>query len=260
MVNLTQRWVEIYLKENPDVSIQITGGGSGTGVAALLNGTANIATISRELKDSEIKKAVSLNVNPVQFKVALDGIAVIVHPSNQIDTLSIDQIKNIFSGKVTNWNQIGGGDKKIVLYGRENSSGTYELFKQNILGRDENDRQIDFSPSTQVLQGTAALGEAITRDPKGIGYGGVGYFAHRKDLKVLYIRSSNSLKAISPVSGSKVNFEVIWNGDYPLSRFLYCYTNGEPTGKVKDFLNFITSPDGQKAVVNMEYIPLPSVN
>ncbi len=260
MVNLTQRWVENYLNKNPEVSIQVSGGGSGTGIAALLNGTADIANISRELKESEKKKAASLNINPVQFKVALDGIAVIVHPSNKVDTLTAEQIKNIFSGKIKNWKYLGGEDKQIVIYSRENSSGTYELFKQKILGRDEEDRQIDFSPSTQVLQGTAALGEAIAKDSKGIGYGGVGYFAKRNDLKVLYIRKNDSSEAVSPIENGRVNFEVIWNGKYPLSRYLYCYTNGKPKSAVADFLDFITSEEGQKAVVNMEYIPLASFN
>lgn len=258
MINLTQRWAEEYMKANNNVSIQITGGGSGTGIAALLNGTANIANISRELKEQELNKAKDLNITPYKIKVALDGIAIIVSPSNPIDTLTMNQLRDIFSGKYTNWKQLGGNDMRIVLYGRENSSGTYEYFKQRILGRDVNDNPIDFSTSTQVLQGTAALGEAVARDKKGIGYGGVGYFVLRNDLKVIHIKADKNIRAISPVMDNSVNYKMIWDGEYPLSRYLYCYTNGKPSGEVKDFINFVLSEEGQQVVEDMEYIPLPS--
>lgn len=256
MVNLTQRWAEEYMKLHPEVSIQVTGGGSGIGIAALLNGTVQIANISRELKNREMQNAAALKIEPVQFKVSLDGIAVIVHPSNPVDTLSLQQIKDIYSGKITNWKNAGGLNQNIVLYGRENSSGTYEYFKEIVLGKDDSGSQIDFARRTQVLQGTAALGEAVAHDKKGIGYGGVGYFALRNDLKVLHIKLSETGSAKSPVENGRLNFQIIWNGEYPLSRYLYCYTNGQPKEGVKEFLDFIQSPAGQKIVEEMEYIPL----
>ncbi len=256
MVNLTQKWAEVYMSKNPGVSVQVTGGGSGTGIAALFNGTANIANISREFKESELSKLPDLEIKPVQFKVALDGIAIIVHSGNPVDTLTIEQLRDIFSGKIKNWNEAGGTDQDIVLYGRENSSGTYEFFKTTILGRDRSGRQIDFSQSMQVLQGTSQLGEAISKDIKGIGYGGVGYFALRNDLKTIFIKSSLKAKAISAIENGKVNYEAIRNGTYPLSRYLYCYTNGEPKEEVKGFIDFILSDEGQKIVRQMEYIPL----
>jgi len=258
MVNLAQKWAEIYMQKNPNVSIQVTGGGSGTGVAALLNGTTDLANASRELKKSELETAKEKGVTPVVYDVALDGIALIVHPDNKIDNLTIKQLSEIFSGKITNWKQLGGSDMIITLYGRENSSGTYEFFKDHVLGKDESGKQIDYSPSTQVLQGTAALGEAVARDVKGIGYGGVGYFALRNDVKILHIKKDAESPAISPAENGKVNYEAIWNGDYSISRYLYCFTNGDATGELKKYIDFILSSEGQKLVESMEYIPLPA--
>jgi len=257
MVNLAQKWAEVYMQNNPNVSIQVTGGGSGTGVAALLNGTLDLANSSRELKDSELETAKQKGVAPVVYEVALDGIAVIVHPDNQIDNLTVKQVSDIFSGKITNWKQLGGPDMIITLYGRENSSGTYEFFKDHVLGKDESGKQIDYATSTQVLQGTAALGEAIARDVKGIGYGGVGYFALRNDVKILHIKKDETSPAVSPSEKGKVNYNAIWSGDYSISRYLYCFTNGQATGELKTYIDFILSPEGQKLVESMEYIPLP---
>ena len=257
MVNLSQKWAEEYMKLNPNVSIQVTGGGSGTGVAALLNKTTDLANSSRELKSSELEEAKTKGVTPVVYEVALDGIAVIVHSQSKVDNLTLQQVSDIFAGKIKNWKELGGDDMPITLYGRENSSGTYEFFKEHVLGKDANGKQVDYSPSTQVLQGTAALGEAVARDVKGIGYGGVGYFAERNDIKILHIKKDENSTAISPAENNKVNYDVIWNGDYSISRYLYCFTNGEASGKVKDFMDFITSEAGQNVVKTMEYIPLP---
>lgn len=257
MVNLSQKWAEIYMQNNPNVSIQVTGGGSGTGVAALLNGTTDLANSSRELKSVELDKAKSLNITPFIYEVALDGIAVIVHPENGIDNLTIKQVSDIFAGKIKNWKEIGGSDMPITLYGRENSSGTYEFFKEHVLGKDADGRQVDYAPSTQVLQGTAALGEAVARDVKGIGYGGVGYFAERNDVKILHIKKDDNSIAISPAENGKVNYDQIWNGEYSISRYLYCFTNGKASGALKDFVDFILSAEGQELVTKMEYIPLP---
>jgi phosphate transport system substrate-binding protein len=251
MVNLAQKWAEVYMQKNKNISIQVTGGGSGTGIAALLNGTTDIAASSRELKSSEISSANSRGINPVEYEVALDGLALIVHPGNPINELSLLQVKNIFTGKMKNFKDAGGNDLSITLYGRENSSGTYEFFKEHVLNK------ADFTPSTQVLQGTAALGEAVARDRKGIGYGGVGYFAERNDVKILAIKNNDDDASISPVIGHNINYEVIWDGSYSISRSLFCYTDGEPKQEVKDFLDFIISAEGQTLVKEMEYIPLP---
>ena len=256
MVNLSQKWAEVYMQLNPNVSIQVTGGGSGTGVAALLNGTTHIANSSRELKDIEYEKAKSLGITPKVYDVALDGLALIVHTDNKINELTLEQIKDIFTGKVTNWKQVGGDDIPITLYGRENSSGTYEFFKEHVLGKDENGKQRDYATSTQVLQGTAALGEAVARDTKGVAYGGVGYFAQRTDIKIIAVKKDKGSQAIFPAHNGKVNYNAIWNGDYSISRYLYCFTQDKPSKDVNDFFNFILSEEGQKLVLQMEYIPL----
>ena len=196
MVNLTQKWAEVYMNKNPNVSIQVTGGGSGNGIVSLFNGTATIANISRELKDKEIQKAIEYNVSPYKIKAALDGIAIIIHPSNKIDSLTIENIRDIYTGRITNWQEIGGRNSKIILYGRENSSGTYEYFKETVLGKDEQGKPFDFISRTQVLQGTASLAEAVSKDKNGIGYGGVGYFALRNDLKILAVKKSKEEKEL----------------------------------------------------------------
>lgn len=256
MVNLTLTWAENLMQKDQSLSIQVTGGGSGTGIAAILNGTADVANVSRDLKERELQKAAKLGVEPILHKAALDGIAIVVNPSNDIDTLTIPQIRDIFSGKVNNWKEVGGNDLRIVLYGRENSSGTYEYFKSVIL-KTEKESQ-DFATSTQVLQGTSSLAEAVALDRRGIGYGGVGYFTKREDVKIIYIKSETTKKAISPVQNGELNYRAIWNGEYPLSRFLYCLTNGEPKGAAKKYIEFISSDAGQKLVEEMEYIPLPN--
>ncbi len=258
MVNLSQRWAEVYMQKNPNVSIQVTGGGSGTGIAALLNGTTNVANASRELKESELKDASQRGITPKVFEVALDGIAVIVHPDNPIGTLTVKQLSDIFTGKIKNWKEVGGKDSPITLYGRENSSGTYEFFREHILGKDDKGVQKDYASNTQVLQGTAALGEAVARDIKGIGYGGVGYFAERKDVKILGIQADKNAEVVFPAKGEKVNYDDIWSGKYSISRYLYCLTDGKPKPEIQAFLDFIVSTDGQELVKQMEYIPLPS--
>ena len=257
MVNLSQKWAEEYMKKNETTSIQVTGGGSGTGIAALLNGTTDMANVSRDMKDKEIESLKEAGFEPIKYEVALDGIAVIVHLENTLDEITVEQLSRIFTGRITNWKEVGGSDMPITLYGRENSSGTYEFFKDNVLGKDERGVKRDFAVTTQVLQGTAALGEAVARDSKGVGYGGVGYFAQRNDVKILKVKADANAPAIAPAENGKVNYEAIWNGAYSISRYLYCFTTDKSDAKVKDFMNFILSDEGQKLVENMEYIPLP---
>jgi phosphate transport system substrate-binding protein len=257
MVNLAQKWAEVYMQNNPQISIQVTGGGSGTGVASLLNRTTDIANSSRELKKSEYEKAQQSNINPRVYEVALDGLAVIVSPKNNVTELTLEQVSDIFTGKIKNWKELGGSDLPITLYGRENSSGTYEFFKEHVLGKDAKGVTKDFATNTQVLQGTAALGEAVARDNKAIGYGGVGYFAERNDIKILGIKEDNNSPAVLPSENGEVNYEAIWDKSYSISRYLYCFTDGQPSEAVQGFLDFIISPEGQKLVETMEYIPLP---
>ncbi len=260
MVNLTRLWAEKYMENKPNISIQINGGGSGTGIASLLNGTANIANISRELKTNEIEKANRLNIIPTKHIVALDAIAVIVNPENKVDSLTIKQLRDIFSGKITNWKFVGGIDKEISLFGRENSSGTYEFMKEYVLHDKTKNVFYDFAPSTQVLQGTSALTESIRKDKHAVGYGSLGYFAKKRGVKILKIVNEQTGYSINLMKNKNIDYSVIWSGKYPLSRYLYCYTNGESNNESNEFIRFITSKAGQKIVMEMEYIPLTAIN
>ncbi len=256
MVNLVLKWAERYDQTAKNHSIQVTGGGSGTGVAALINGTVNIATISRELKSRELKAAQSRGVFPVKTAVALDGIAIIVNKDNPVDSLTYEQLREIYTGEISNWKDVGGNDLKILLYGRENSSGTYEFFRKSVLYDSLSGSSYEFHASTRVLQGTAALGEAVSYNVNGIGYGGVGYFYNHDDLKILKLKNGENSPAISPVLNNKLNEEAIRSGEYLLARKLYCFTNGEPKGLVKSFIDYTLSDAGQKIVKEMRYISL----
>jgi phosphate transport system substrate-binding protein len=179
LVILAQKWAEVYMQKNPDTKIQVTGGGSGTGFAALQNQQTDLANASRKIKAKEVEACFkAFGKRPTEYKVALDGLSVYVHESNPIKQLSIEQIKSIFTGKVRNWKDVGGPDLPITLYSRENSSGTYEFFKENVLGGQ------DFAASAQAMPGTAALLQAVARDNKGIGYGGAAYGQGAKHIMV----------------------------------------------------------------------------
>lgn len=257
MVNLVQKWAEEYMKLHPDVSIQVTGGGSGTGIAALMNGTTDIAASSRELKPKEKELASEKKIEYKQYEVALDGLAIIVNPANKLDSITMEQARDIFIGKIKNYSELGGSASDITLYGRENSSGTYEFFKEHVLGKDEKGNVYEFAPSTQVLQGTAALAEAVAKDVKGIAYGGVGYFAHRNDVKILKIKKDKNAPAIAPASTGKIDYQHIWTKEYSISRYLYLFSAGKESETTKGFLEYVLSEAGQKQVETMEYIPLP---
>ncbi|MDH4070425.1 MAG: PstS family phosphate ABC transporter substrate-binding protein [Ignavibacteria bacterium] len=242
MVILSQRWAEKYMATHPDVTIQVTGGGSGTGISALINGTTDICNSSRPIKDSERKKlAERYGSRGIEIKCALDGLAVYVHKSNKIKDLSLADLKNIYTGKVTNWKDLGGEDKKIILYGRENNSGTYVYFAENVLLGE------DFHASTQTLPGTASVVNAVSKDPEGIGYGGAAY---AEGIRPVAIRTDNDSPALEPT------MENIASGNYPISRFLYLYLRSRPEGEIKQFVDWILSDEGQSIVTEVGYFPI----
>ena len=257
MVNLSKIWAIEFMNKYPNISVQINGGGSGTGIASLINNTGQIANVSRELKQSEIDNAKLHNINPVKHIVALDAIAIIVNKNNKIDSLDFGQLRDIFTGKITNWKHVGGLNSKINLFGRENSSGTYEFFKHAVLNDNKNKISYDFASSMQVLQGTSSLVEAIAGDINAIGYGSLGYFAKRTDVKIIKIKKDKLHNAVALLINGQINYKLIWQGNYPLSRYLYCYTGNNNNSSVNNYLNFIKSSVGQKLVKEMEYIPLP---
>ena len=242
MVILAQRWAETYMSKHPGVTVQVTGGGSGVGISALINGTTDVCNSSRPMKQSEVDKLKArFNVLGVEIKAAKDGLAIYVNESNPVQELSIDQLKGIYTGAITNWKEFGGPYAKIILYGRENSSGTYVYFKDNVLKGD------DFSPMTQTMPGTAAVVNAVSKDKFGIGYGGAAYAKGIKDVKVK--KDAGSL-------GYLPTEENVKSGKYPISRYLYLYTRNRPTGALKEYIDWILSSEGQQIVTKVGYFPV----
>jgi len=252
MVILGQRWAEEFMKANQDVTIQVTGGGSGTGIAALINGTTALANSSRPIKDEEKAQAKKNGINVVEFKTAMDGLAVVVNSANPVQHLSMKQIGKIYTGYINNWKEVGGPDKRILRYSRESNSGTYVYFKEHVL------LNRDYAADTQTMPGTSALAEAVSKDPAAIGYGGVAYFAGIPKIRILSVAKDEGSAPVSPLkTDGSVNYDVIWNQQYPISRYLFVYSAGTPQGDTKKFLDWIVGPTGQEIVAKVEYIPLP---
>lgn len=241
MVILAQKWAEVYMKKNPSQTIQVTGGGSGVGISALINGSTDIATSSRPMKASETQKLKArFNSLGVEIPCAKDGISIYVNKANGVSELTVKQIGQIFSGQITNWKQVGGVDAGIKLYGRESSSGTFVFFKDNVV-------KTDYAPSCQTLPGTAAIVNAVKKDKFGIGYGGAAYAEGVKDCKV---KKDDKSPAYLPTA------ETIKNKTYPISRYLYMYLRNRPTGEMKAFIDWILSPEGQKIIEGVGYFPV----
>ncbi len=245
LVILAQKWAEVYMGKNPSTKIQVTGGGSGVGIAALQNKTTDLCNSSRKMRAAEIANCVQTfaGKRPTEYKVALDGLSVFVNADNPIKEISLEQLEQVFTGKVRNWKQLGGADAPITVYSRENSSGTYEFFKEHVLkGR-------DFAASAQTMPGTAALLQAVAKDKGAIGYGGAAYGQGAKHLAV---KKTQDSPAIEPTE------ETVVKGTYPIWRYLYVYVNPAlDKGEVGAYLNWIRGNDGQALVKDIGYFPLP---
>jgi len=244
LVILAQKWAEVYMGAHADVKIQVTGGGTGTGFAALQNQTTDLCDASRKAKATEIANCIkAFNKRPTEYKVALDGLSVYVNAENAVKELTVAQVGDIFTGRLNNWKQVGGADAPITLYSRENSSGTYEFFKEHVL------KGADFAASAQTMPGTAAILQAVAKDKNGIGYGGAAYGAGAKHLG---IKKDDASPAIDPTE------ENVIAGKYPVWRYLFIYVNPAlDKGEVAAYLNWIRSDDGQKVVKDVGYFPLP---
>lgn len=241
MVIMAQRWAEAYMAKHPGAVIQVTGGGSGTGISALLNGTTDICNASRPMKGSERAKLQERYATlGVEIKSAKDGLSLYINEANGLQELTLAQIKDIYTGKTTNWKQLGGDDAKIIVYGRENNSGTYVFFKDNVLGGG------DYMPGMQSMPGTAAVVNAVAKDKNGIGYGGAAYAKGIREVKVK--KDANS-PAYAPTA------ENVKSGVYPLSRYLYMYTAKRPSGAVKEYIDWILSAEGQAIAIQVGYFP-----
>jgi phosphate transport system substrate-binding protein len=241
MVILAQKWAELYMKNNPTVSIQVTGGGSGVGITALINGTTDIANSSRPMKQTEIEKLKArYNTLGVQIPCAKDGITIFMNEANRVQELTLKQLSDIYQGKIRNWKEVGGNDAEIRMYGRENSSGTYTYFHDEVI-------KADYTASVQSLPGTAAVVNAVKKDVNGIGYGGAAYAVGVKHAKVK--KDANS-PAFLPTE------ENIGKGVYPITRFLYMYMRNRPTGDTKKYIDWILSQEGQMVVTEVGYFPV----
>jgi phosphate transport system substrate-binding protein len=245
MVILAKKWAEVYMGKHSDVQIQVTGGGSGTGFAALQNKTSDLANASRPIKSAEVAACIkAFGKKPNEYKVALDGLSVYVNESNPLKELTVDQLGAIFTGTVTNWKELGGSDEAIVVYSRENNSGTYEFFKEHVL------KGKDFVASAQTMPGTAALLQAVAKDKRGIGYGGAAYGAGAKHL---LIKKDATSPAIEPTE------ENVVKGTYPIWRYLYVYVNPAlDKDEIAAYLKWARTDEGQKLVKEVGYYPLPA--
>ncbi len=248
MVNLGQAWAESYMQKNPEALIAVTGGGSGTGIASLLSGTCDIAETSRTINEKEFEQAKKNNIEPIEFKVALDGLAVVVNPKNPIGQLTVDQVADIFTGKIKNWKEVGGADLQIVLLSREVNSGTHVYFKEHVLRKGEAKDPEEFSEGALLMSSSQAIADEITQNENAIGYYGMGYISPQQ--KVVAIAKD----AASPYNPPTI--ENVISGKYYISRPLLMYTKGQPTGIVKDFVDFVLSPEGQAIVKQIDFVPV----
>jgi phosphate transport system substrate-binding protein len=248
IVNLALAWAEKYQSEHPDVSVAVTGGGSGTGIAALINKTTNIANASRKIKAEEVAEAKKNGVDPMEHTIARDAIAVIVNPSNPVGQLTMQQISDIYSGKISNWSEVGGEDRPIVRLSREVNSGTHVYFLETVIRMGKKDNKIFFSPDTLLLPSSEGIVSEVRQNPNAIGYDGLGYVP--SDLKTIAIAPEQGQPYILP-SIATVNDKT-----YPIARDLYMYTDGEPTGPLKDYLDWILSPEAQQIVADQGFVPV----
>jgi phosphate transport system substrate-binding protein len=243
MVHLVTAWAEAYMGAHPDTQISVTGGGSGTGIAAMINGTTGLCMASRGVKSKERDLAKTGGIDFRELTVGRDGIAVVVHPDNPVSDLTLDQLRQVFNGTLKNWNQIGGPDQAIQVLSRESNSGTYVFFNEQVLEKDDYGREVRLMPSS------AAIVQSVDQDKWSIGYVGLGY-AEGSSVKVIAVKTDASSAAVTPSLAS------IRDGSYPIARPLFMYSNGEPVGLAKAFLDSALSVNGQEIVAETGYIPI----
>ena len=248
MVNLGQAWAEKYMEKNPTDFVAVTGGGSGTGLSSLISGTCDIATSSRNIKEKEISLAKQKGINPNEIKVALDGLAVVVNPNNPVGKLTLAQLADIFTGRVTNWKELGGKGEKIVVLSREVNSGTHVYFKEHVLRKNDPNSKEEFVSSALMLSSSQAIADEVAGNSAAVGYYGMGYIS--KKQKPLSLAKDEKSEYEMPT------IENVVNGKYPISRPLFLYTNGVPTGLVKKFVDFALSKEGQEIVTKTDFVPI----
>ena len=236
------------MEENPNEFIAVTGGGSGTGIAALINSSCEIAECSRSMKKEEINLAQSKDVNPLEHIVALDGIAVVVNPKNPVSKLTMEQLRGIFMGTIKNWKEVGGEDKQIVILSREVNSGTHVFFKEHVLRRGKEKGPEEFAADALLMPSSQAIADEVANNTSAVGYYGMGYISPKQ--KVISVSKDEKSEYVSP------SIDNVVKGKYPISRPLYIYTNGQPEGLVKKFLDFTLSKEGQEIVLKLDFVPI----
>jgi len=247
MVNLALAWAEAFQDEHPDTRIAVTGGGSGTGLAALINGTIDIANASRQIKKEEVDRAEANKITPVEHIVARDAIAVIVHPSNPVEHISLQQVSDIYTGKITNWRQVGGENRPIVLLSRESNSGTHVFFLEQVIRLGDSKSKVLFAPDTLLLPSSEGIMAEAQQNPNAIGYDGLGYVTPAVKM-VAVARDANGSFVLPSI-------ESVNNKTYPIARDLYMYTVGRPTGQIAKYLEWIAGPAGQEIVAKLGFVP-----
>ncbi|MEA5001190.1 MAG: phosphate ABC transporter substrate-binding protein [Endomicrobiaceae bacterium] len=252
IVNLVQVWAEKFVELNKTSNIGVTGGGTGTGFAALLNHTCDIAMASRQAEEREITLAKEKDIHYKEYIVGLDGLAVLVNKNNPVNKLTIQQLRDIFMAKITNWKEVGGEDREIVILSRESNSGTHMFFKEHVIRQNDKKNKDEFSPKALLMPSSQAIFDEIYQNPNALGYAGMGFI--NNNIKALSISSGNSKEYVYP------NIENVMSGKYPISRPLYLYTNGEPVGIVKAFIEYTLSKEGQKIVAETDFVPIKKSN
>ncbi len=248
---LSVLWAEDFMKANPDISIAVSGPGSGVGIAALIDGTTDIAQASRPMKSSEYDQAKKNGRDPIEIRVAMDALSVVVHPSNPVNELTIAQLSGIFSGHITNWNEVGGKDAPIVALSRDTNSGTHVFFKEHVVqmrGTDKEDKTLEYGSKVLLLPSTKEGVDEVAGNENAIFYPGLGYLTD--EVKPLAIKATPDSPGVMP------SVEAAQDGSYPISRGLYFYTDGEPDGIIKLFVDYCLSTEGQERVTESGYVPL----
>jgi phosphate transport system substrate-binding protein len=248
IVNLVQVWAEKFVENKPDINVGVTGGGSGTGFAALFNGTCDIAMSSREIEEKEKNLAAVKNVSPVEFKVGLDGLAILINKDNPADKLTVSQLRDIFTAKITNWKEVGGPDMKIVILSRESNSGTHMFFKEHVIRGGDKNSKTEFSVHSLLMPSSQAIYDEIYQNPHALGYVGMGFINDK--VKAVSVAVDENSQYVYPTP------ENVLSGKYPVSRPLYLYTDGSPQGLTKDFIDYALSDEGQKIVLETDFVPI----
>jgi len=248
LVNLALAWAEEYQNLHPEIQISVTGGGSGTGFAALMNGTIDLANASRGIKPEEVETARSLGFEPVEVIVANDAIAVIVHPDNPVSELTLEQVSKIYRGDFNNWQDVGGEDRPIVRLSRETNSGTHVYFLEEVIRLGISEDKTIFSADTLLLPSSEGIISEVSSNPNAIGYDGLGYVTEH--VKMVAIATNKGDEYVLPSAATVIS------GQYPISRHLFMYTRGEPQGTLAEYIDWILGSDAQEIVTDLGFVPI----